>query len=471
MRVTAGSGRLGAKSGLIFNPKLFLRKWGVILLIGAPWPVMISLYIFGPISYRQLSASTICYLVTAFVVLATGYHVGWKLGAKQISPGKPNRGLAGRALWPITLISLLGSSLLLLDSLRSGFSFWLVIHDPIEGRVLQSEHVLSGLTTVSFPFAVISFSSFLFGIMRLARGRVGPLTIISILSVVPFLLTNVLQSGRQTFLIVGFLMVSWLAIYWAVNGSRKARRLILRAFPALAPLAALVLAYFFFIATNRNSFSLPSLSRWAALFPISLKDWASVLQEHLGTSASISLVSGIFYYTHQLSGLDSIVTADIGPGGWGRLMGTWLLSELSRTGLNLTYSDMSIQNALTRTGEFKFGWLTGFSVPIGDFGVLGSIPFMGMVGLVLGSTVRRAIVTPSDVNMCIAAWLVTACLFAIEMFPGDGLFTINLVFAFVLQQIVVARTVDRAAAQPGDDSRKATALGLKPADSGATDGI
>ena len=417
----------------VANPRIpFRRKWLPPMLIAAPWPVMLFLYYYGPISFRLLAIETWLYLSAMLAMLILGYQAGW-ITSRQNKVTAPTRTLLSpggfRAL---VLISSIGSVILLADSLRSGYSFYLLLNDPVQGRVLQAAHVTSMLTTVSFPFSVLSYSAFLFSITRWAQGERSGWTILGMLSVLPALLANALQAGRQTFLITGLLLLSWFVLYFGHKTVREMLAIITRRIHLIIPIAGLVLVYFFFIAARRHSGTALTLDMWFRIGGLSARS-ADVVTGGVSDEILIGGYSGIYYYTHQLSALDSIITGHVSAEGFGRGVLGWVLLQFSRTGIDLTYDDLPVQMAMLVRGENMSGWATGLATLISDFGQLGSMLFMFLASMVLARFVRSAYERRTDVDVIAAAWLMAASIFMIQFFPRDGVFTMNIALLVVLR--------------------------------------
>ena len=252
------------------------------------------------------------------------------------------------------------------------------------------------------------------------------------LSVVPLLLSNVLQAGRQTILIIGLLLMSWFVLMYGHRSFREMLRIILRKIWLILPLAAIVLTYFFFISARRHDVETLTLDTWMRMGNLSAR--SIDLGPNTGNEdVRIGAYSGIYYYTHQLQALDTIINSGIEAEGLGRGVLGWTLLQFRRTGIDLTFDDLSVQYALLVHGENMSGWRTGFGTLISDFGVFGSLVFVLIMSIILGRFVRSAYVTRTDVHLAAAVWLMGASMFMIQFFPGDGLFTMNLLLIVFLR--------------------------------------
>lgn len=423
-----------------------LRKWSPVLLIACPWPVMLLFYSKGPILYRDLSASTLLYLGAVFVAVVLGYQLGWTTSSLPANALRQERSLSDKTFRVLVLIGTVGSVIWLIDALRSGYSFNLLLNDPIQGRILQSQHVTTMLTTLSFPFAVLSYSVFFFAIMRWGNHKRDSWTVVGMLSVVPVMLVNMLQAGRQTFFILGILLISWALLYYGNRSFRGSLALIVRRLPLLVPVILVVLGYFVFIAANRHLAGSVSLDLWLDLGGLSTRStyqWENTLSPGVVVGA----FSGIYYYTHQLSALDAIIISHVPAAGWGRGILEWTLLQLGRTGIDLTFEDLTLKTALLAHGENLWGWQTGLGTLISDFGALGSLVFVFLASIVVARFVRSAILYRSQVDILAGAWLLAACLLMIQFFPRDGIFTINVLLLLYLRWQLQHATVQGAPAR------------------------
>jgi hypothetical protein len=257
------------------------------------------------------------------------------------------------------------------------------------------------------------------------------------------ILFDVMTSGRGGFLRLGLLLIC----YWVINycGKRPRRKSVidkakLRTGLVATGVLGLVIWYCFYIAIRRHEgVALMTLKIYSANWNVN-SDSAIVqaLLETGGDGLAIGTLTGLYYYSHQLSALDAIVNADISPDGFGRTVLSWPLYQLSRTGLDLQSKQTSLAQALYQSGENPSGFQTGFNMPIADFGVAGSIVFVLALAVPLGVFCRRASSGLSEVDKLVAIWMLMGFIWCIQNFPSDGFHSMNQAAAACLFLFVMA---------------------------------
>ncbi len=115
--------------------------------------------------------------------------------------------------------------------------------------------------------------------------------------------------------------------------------------------------------------------------------------------------------------------------GLGRHVLGWPLLELKRTGIDLTADTTRISATLQKGGEYRWGWETGLSRPINDFGVPGSLVFCSVVSFCLGAAFKRTAFGQSEAMQLVAIWMLEQCIFGIQFFPTDGIHFLNFAFS------------------------------------------
>jgi ABC-type thiamin/hydroxymethylpyrimidine transport system permease subunit len=392
---------------------------------------MLAIYYFGPIAYRPFASVTWVFLAFALALFLVGFDLGWRW--------RRRRRVAAAALperWYRRLVvtSVVAGAVLVGDYLMAGFTPGLAESDPLMARASQSLHLTTWATTVSYPFAVFAFSAMVFAVCRWRRRERGVWTWAGLLSPAFLMAANMLQAGRQTFVIVFLLLVSLLVLLWVRRAWQPRLRRVLKALPLLAIALALVAGYFTFVAVRRNPEGMTEINMLHRFGNVQRPGADAFLVGMLPPGSLVTVYGGLYYYSHQLSALDSILRAGVGPDGWGRSLLDWPLLELTRVGVDLRYDDAAVVAAMTATGENLWGWRTGFAEPVADFGYVGALLFVSVMAFLLGRFVRAATESGADAEMASAVWWLAAFVFAVQFFPKDGIFMLNTVACLLLRR-------------------------------------
>lgn len=402
----------------------------VVVLL--PWGMMLGIYYFGPIAFRPLSETTWLFLGLALGIFLIAFELGWRWRRRE---GAAAKALPTKWYRRLVVTSVLGGALMLIDYLHAGFTPTLASRDPLEARALQGEHLTSWVTTLAFPFAAVALSCALLALRRWCRKSRDVWTWAGLLSPLFLFGTNMLQAGRQTFVIAFCLMVSMFLLEWVRGTFRPRFTRVVKALPFIGVGMGLVISYFSFIAVNRNASSVTAIN---VLHRFGVNTRPSVdgfFVRRFSSETLVSVYSGLYYYSHQLSGLDSDLSAGIGPDGWGRAVLGWPILQLTRFGVDLRYDPSALQAARVASGDNLWGWGTGFETVLADFGFVGALVFAGAMAFLLGRFSRTAVVSGADADVAVACWWLAAFLFSIEFFPGDGVFTLNTVLCLMLRRV------------------------------------
>jgi hypothetical protein len=328
----------------------------------------------------------------------------------------------------LVVVSIAGIVLQLLDLGNVGVSLAKTFVNPIENRILMAEGRTTILTTISAPLTSFAISLFLIDIFRLRRRPRDIWTYLGMTPLIGYIMINVMQSGRGSIWGVGAILVAYWVVEYCRTGSSLFNRLLrlkLRTLLSAVALVVTVLYYFFYIGYERH-YSSMTFDRYVQEANIdSSSKTTTVLLDVVGDDMTIGIISGLGYYSHQLSALDSIVNAEIPVSGFGRNILEWPLYELSRINVDLRDNSNRVRLALDTTGEPVTGFQTGFNAPIADFGNIGSIIFVAAMAVVLGATFRSAASGLSEVTQLAAIWMFEGFIFSIQSFPTDIGHTMN----------------------------------------------
>lgn len=397
-----------------------------LYLIILPWTIMLCIYCWGPIMYRPLSLRTWVYLSMALVALVSGYKLAWQ--ATKIV--EHEQWIIREPVYKVMcLIALCGSAGLLFDYIRSGFSLAVTFTDPVANRDLSFDRNTTWLTTACFPWACFSYSCILITLMRLKRGRRDGWSYVAVVAITLCVLGNMAQSGRQAMFVSVALALAYCTTEY-VKQRRFFRRHVLTArnIMAIAVGLTVVVLYCVFIGARRHHGTL-SYDAYAAQFGVSKSAVMETLVDGVGEQWSVGIVAGLRYYSHQLSALDTLINAWPTADGLGRHVLGWPLLELKRTGLDLTADTTQISATLEKGGEYMWGWETGLSRPLNDFGVPGSLLFCCVVAYGLGAAFKRTAFGQSEAMQLVAIWMLEQCIFGIQFFPTDGIHFLNFAFS------------------------------------------
>jgi hypothetical protein len=388
-----------------------------LYLLIAPWIVMLCIYHFGPFVYRPLSFDIWAYLGGALVLLVFGYRLGW-----AVAP-HPQRATIDEPIFKgLVVASLAGVIGLLFDQAQTGLSLTAVLTDPMANRITQAEVLTSNLTTIAAPFGMITRTVVLIALLRLRRKPRDKWTYMAVLAVLGLVVQNLMQSGRESVLGIGVLLLGYWLVDYCRSGSglfSQVRRLKLRTVLPVIAVVGVMLTYFFYIGGTRH-YGVMTFERYVQ--EQSIDNETGIVKALVGSTSdeiTIGLLSGLLYYSHQLSALDSIINAQLPVYGFGRNVLAWPLYELARIGIDLQEKSDSVRSALDATGEAATGFRTGLSFLIADFGNLGSLFFVLAMSVVLGVCFKRASSGRSEADQLAAVWMFEGFMFCIQSFPTD----------------------------------------------------
>ena len=400
-----------------------------LLIIIIPWCIMLIIYHFGPLNFQPLLIDTWVYLLSAMLILIIGFYAGW-FATKQKNRQKTI--INEKTYKTMCVISFIGAAILLYSYSTIGYSLSATFFDPIENRVVQSEEKTNIFVTVSYPLSCLAYSCMIMSLLRIKRKIKDFWATIPFLSIVMCILANIMISGRQTILIVILLLISFYCSEYIINKNvyqkifSKWRSLVIKATFILG-----AITYFLFIGGSRFTGEM-SLEKYTENVPISNNALMKTLLGFENDKAIVSVMSGCYYYSHQLSALNTIINYWPRATGFGRDILSWPLLQLARTGLDLQVENKEIEDALRSGGENLVGWQTGFSRPINDFGIIGSLCFVFIISVLLGSLFKSVSFGTSEYIQLAAIWTLEQFIFAIQFFPTDGIHFINYLCTLVM---------------------------------------
>ncbi len=366
------------------------NKGATVLTNDLFWLFTMWFFIFGifysaNIDYAyKLSSNTIIFLLTGFFVYLLfrkiGFHVVLKnrknhIGKNEVVENRINT-------IPFFVISLIGSSLYLIDIIR------------INGLAIgvKSSYSVSTIGALSFIFVPIMLVIWIYEINYSLRYSQKIKRRAYIAFVVYFMISFTI-AGRQA---IFYIILSTVAsVFWSLSLSAMTKDLfraiknniIFRRlkFPLLI-FISIVLVYYVFLSNTRYGDNYIQTFEYAmgANFP----DRVIKQSEWLGGLGKIFL-NIILYFSHQLSKLEIVFQYYEGP----YLFGLYQLNVISRRlplswGLDYRLVSWSKRSILASVGQMGLatGWDTIWGSLISDFGRLGSIVVVALIGLLVGKS-------------------------------------------------------------------------------------
>lgn len=153
-------------------------------------------------------------------------------------------------------------------------------------------------------------------------------------------------------------------------------------------LVLIILAYFIFLSNTRYGNEMIEMFEYASGCKIS--EQTIRILKHTGEFSSL-LLNGMYYFSHQLSKLEIIFKSYKGPYLYGAYQFNFFEKFFELFGMNVNHFYSSINKMLSayKLQGLNSGWDTAIGSSIYDFGRLGTLIFVGVVGFFVGASVNK----------------------------------------------------------------------------------
>ncbi len=375
------------------------RKKGPVWALALSWLVCLLPIFLNLVSFRYLtdkdglfSLILIGYL-GSFVLGAWLYSLSRDLtmlhGHGRIMPVSPELLLAeSRRVWPVAILCwwvAFGSTILnYVDFLLlggEGLNDLAALRDTIVNRSSASIYgQIASLGTWASMFC------FIYGLLfrpQLHRWKF----LLMMLPIFGFFSLSVLSAGRQTALQIMLLLLLVTLVSRNLQAGRNIGRRIRRKISrgekfAIGLVSGLMISYMGFIAVARNdgSISDDKSVMLMQLFEFRFQPWVEQFFANMGTGLRGAFVEGVIYFSSPVGLFENFLNQRWTM-HWGETTFPFMARQLQRfTGAPITPAFLDKVDTLNESGVIGVGWTTSISSYILDYGYIGAILFMFVLG-------------------------------------------------------------------------------------------
>lgn len=377
-----------------------------VFWIFAPWIAAFAPVWLGVVEYTNppVRAEVAFFVLSHLLIVCFGYAVAFSARrASEFSLKESGTAVQQTELAPLQLRKLefariapvidglvlmgcAGSTLFIIDALFvSGFA----TGDAFETRFNYIESGSSNLGRLAPMLAggcyVALIAIFWFGGATLG-GRL-PFYAAAAVSITAF---SVLSAGRQAiFQFLLFSLIAWLLTRNTVRLNRtKFKKVIVRSVFALLALA--MVWQMVALSSERNSGRIADITAYL-LFIFGARLDIEVLQflQQLPTELTVGLVTGLLYFSSQLSSLAAFLDAaasETWATGFGAYQFPWLYRRFEILGIPSVLEILEFRRDYLRSqGYMSVSWSTSLAVYVNDFGYIASFIYSFCVGLIGGT--------------------------------------------------------------------------------------
>ncbi|MEG0834971.1 MAG: O-antigen polymerase [Christensenellaceae bacterium] len=249
-------------------------------------------------------------------------------------------------------------------------------------------------------------------------------------AIVAFSIPNILTSGRQSVLFA--LLVTAISFIYVASCNRKARSGVRhnnndnRIWQALrknkkrliaiaVTLLIVTSSYMSYVAINRNTYSY-KLESFKQVFDATVSDSTNRLCTEYG-GLSDALIDFVFYYSHELPYLQILIDYYNGPYGFGMYQFHYIARRLAVLGVNPTIVDETLENMSRSRNVSDHLYRTVLGSAICDFGLIGTVLFISILGYLSGRAYKRYKRQKSTWNIVNMIYICACVVFSIEYSP------------------------------------------------------
>ena len=404
-----------------------------VRLVVKGWLGILVFYACGPAYFPFPEPELIVYLVLCFGVFLVGAKLAEGKTPFPQPPVSPAHGISDtsyRFLALFSWITAAGAWVGLKLLTATGRTFDTAINKTGVVRQIVVEDL--GLTSaLANMFGFLSFSCLFvcFLIEKTPKQRsVGRVALLgSAVGAVAILAFYIINVNRTAFLVLLAIPPSYMAIRHGEQARKVMRQLGLAVWLSIFALFAGALTYIIFIAVNRSAGAGENTEYVATYIP--LKYRLGPLEDF-----DYNLANGIYklvwYPTHQIDNLNRFLEEGVPLLDLhGELTFRWLVLQLSKAAPELNDlaagADERAIETISRANVNPWEWFTGFGTLILDFGVLGSLLAVAILGFWIVRT-YRGYIGGSLLSGVLCFWLVFMGLMLIINYPIDNFIHSNI---------------------------------------------
>lgn len=383
----------------------------------------------GPIEFPAINGIFAGYMIIAIGALFLGLFGGFLIPHGGAGPPAVRTAFI-IYLW-ITIISFLGGCMVMVDYWHSGLSPIWGIQNP---DLVRSTGVLSAnpttfITTIGSPLSSMSYLAMALWFYLRARGiSAGWITGGAMMASLAFtLLANATAASRQSFLFVGFCLISCATIL-CQRPFKDGWHLLGRTGQLVAIVTMLCCStYIVYVASFRETEIYNEY-----LWQTNRMRYRINALESLPPAIRNGTYNLLFYFIHPWSNyseivpnLDELVTfrSDF---LW------WHLCQISKlSGKEVIPEDEKAASWIMKAGIEASAWKTGMCRLNSSFGWLGTLAFLSLFGFVWGYALGTFEKRRSIGGFLVGVWCLNGILVGFMFLPNENSFHVNLIMSII----------------------------------------
>lgn len=386
-----------------FDPEIWLAI-SVVFLLG--------MYYFGGVSYSyKLTTSGLLYFLANVFVFFVFCGLGKRSKITLLDVDKCDN-YVNKHYKMLLIVGYIGAVLSITDivSFNNIHSVAAILssHDDFRNGILG--------TIGSFLYPVLLLC-WLFDIIQIANGE-KKFKLIYFVNLMCFVIPNILTSGRQGIL---FAMLCTIIAIIPIFKNKAAQVSIIlkrnkkKLLAFTIGLLIIVVLYMVFVASERNTFE-NKLASMISIFGVRLNDQAYNLCTKYGW-VSVFMLEFLFYYTHELPNLQFLISEYHGPYGFGGYQFHYVFRRLSFLGVDPNVVENNLKVITRSNGIANHTYRTIIGSAICDYGLIGTLFFIALLGWYCGWRYRKYRYCESIMNKTGMVLICAAILFSIEYSP------------------------------------------------------
>ena len=389
-----------------------------VFWLGSAWIFVTGLYYTSGYVYEYpLKASGLLYFWGTFVAFAIGFAIALyvKLKCEKVTaltekyiPAKPQEEIEAR-------MKKMNNSIHFLI-IFAGFALFVIdffIHNSLlNSENLHTEVQASAFGTLGKCILLGGLILWLYGCVYAIRHNEKP-HITSCIAAVLYLSPAVLTSGRQSMFVIAIATISVLMFALHQNKKYKYIRLF---YISLIAVAFLLVAYCVYVAIARQEIS-NKAALFEYMFQCDISDKTANLMEKTGPLKSFFLEI-VSYYSHELPMFQVLFDHWDGT----LFLGSSQFQLISRNlpASSFFYFDnvwAQIEEISASVGAYSHVWRTMAGNCVMDFGRVGGLFFMAILGFISGKVYKKAHTTQRAFYIVFLSMVNAACFFSLQFSP------------------------------------------------------
>lgn len=390
------------KKGLIINPLFWLyMAWGLI----------IGLYYTSGIEYNQKPTfNSLMYIILSLIIFTISYYLGKNTKIRHFhknivmsSSRNSNQFIESKInIRFYFILALIGIFLWLLDVIR--------LNNIILGFRIENFNI-SIVGAIGSILLNISLVVWLYQLIYTIRNN-KKLGVMSLVSAVIYISFALVTAGRQAILI--FFISSFIVLIYSLN-LNNLYRYKNKIFISLSIAISIIFIYLINISISRSE-----VSNKVALFEYILNSSTSAQTlEFVNKFGIISdvILDIIYYYSQEVPMFDLFFNEYSGQKFWGIFQLHYVGRRLPYFMINYDRLSAHINLIAYNANVVPVYWTTALSAFIIDFGRVGALFFISLLGVICGKVHKNFIRNNSTYNLMLLTMVCVGAAFSIQYSP------------------------------------------------------